>query len=432
MVDRGKGLKTSTLYKWVKQPNGCFTILGVPIFKEHTREMDGDDFVVTAEHLNEIAMNQQSESADGYYPRIHVGHHSGGVENREGFGFGDAFYVENGVLYADLVEIPEDKFARIENYPYRSVEYDPKENRIGSIALLESCEPWFRFPCLRLSDSPLEISEEYSSYCQERSVLLYQLEHEKMPIFPKKEKEKYMEPSPPDEKEGGENGDYSYMKKYMDDEGFPKFQEMIDGAMSKHMEEHHKEKYMENENSREPYPEDKGGVSSSSISFQKESNDLLFQKMEELTAQIKKLKAGGEVEKYSREIRAIYQANPSINVSGEISYLRTMESTEEMDRHVKYLKTVPYSKSSHPATQHLEAVTKRVEKSITEKYGGDTRAVSLARKLAIAYQKTANEGYERERKTFLRTWPSCEKFVEFFTQEEIQQPGYCDRTIFKN
>lgn len=152
-MSRGQGLENTQDRAWVKQPNGRYTIFNVPIFGEFQDEKRGQ---VTMQDLEEVVKNFQADKQDNYrYPRIHIGHHEGN-ENRPGAGYLDSFRVENGVVYADLVEVTPEVFQAIRakmKYPYVSAEYHPDRKKILSLALLESQAPFFSFPLLKLEET---------------------------------------------------------------------------------------------------------------------------------------------------------------------------------------------------------------------------------------------------------------------------------------
>lgn len=151
-MTRGQGLENTQDRRWVKQPNGRYTILDVPIFGEFQDEKRGQ---VTMQDLEEVIKNFQVDKQENYrYPRIHIGHHEGN-ENRQGAGYLDEIHIKNGVVYADLVEVTPEVFQAIHErmkYPYVSAEYQPDRKKILSLALLESQTPFFSFPLLKLEE----------------------------------------------------------------------------------------------------------------------------------------------------------------------------------------------------------------------------------------------------------------------------------------
>ena len=163
---RGTGLNNTVKYRWIQQPNKLYTIFSVPIFQ--VRES-----VITNDNLLQVLKNINALKETGYYSRVHIGHHLK-TEEHNGAGYIDNPYIKKGVLYADIVEIPQAVFAEMQGnkrYPYLSVEYLPDEQRITTVALLESQPPYFKFPLLDLQDKPdkPEIYEQFSLLWEKRT-----------------------------------------------------------------------------------------------------------------------------------------------------------------------------------------------------------------------------------------------------------------------
>lgn len=148
----------------VAREGDIYRVRNVPIFAEHAREMRGPDGVqmlrFDAGWLIAAAERATARAAEGYAAPIHLEHH--GREDRPRVGFlgrqSVGWAVVDGesvaVLFADLLIEGKDNLALVARYPYRSVEIQRIDApEIGSLALLESEVPYFRFPLLRLAEA---------------------------------------------------------------------------------------------------------------------------------------------------------------------------------------------------------------------------------------------------------------------------------------
>ena len=145
-------------HRAVQATDGTWTIFDVPVFaafKDMRHESkDGKPVEYTVQFLQRvISRHQMRLLLDGYVAPVHVHHHGdqrgtrriGGivprrVERRPYAGKPLDF------LVADLVGIHPEDFSRIQRqeFPYPSVEIDPKEPEILSLALLSDEAPFFR------------------------------------------------------------------------------------------------------------------------------------------------------------------------------------------------------------------------------------------------------------------------------------------------
>lgn len=157
-MSRGQGLEYTKKYKWVKQPNGRYTIFDVPIFATFQDEKRGE---VTDQDLADVIKNFQYDKLENYrYPRVHIGHHNDN-ENRVGAGYMDNCHLQKDTIYADLVEITPEIFNiwwNKKKFPYVSAEYHPEKKKILSLALLESQSPFFSFPLIDLDTKQATVS----------------------------------------------------------------------------------------------------------------------------------------------------------------------------------------------------------------------------------------------------------------------------------
>ena len=139
---------------WSKLENGKYAIFNVDIFQTFKDESRGE---VNEKTAKEVIKNFEQDKKTGYYPRLHLGHHAPGYENQPGVGYIDNLKFKSGTFFADFVELDQEFFEKVKEgnkYPYRSTEFDPKDNRILSVAILESRPPYFKFPILAVEENP--------------------------------------------------------------------------------------------------------------------------------------------------------------------------------------------------------------------------------------------------------------------------------------
>lgn len=130
-------------YSWRKTPQGTYQIFKIPIFTM-SKERN-----VTINNLLAALNKFQLDKRQSYYPRAFLGHHNSQTPNieRQGAGFLDNLYLDiSGVMWADIVDIPEAAWVSIynRNFVYVSVEWIPSE--IIGLAFLSSSAPFFKFP----------------------------------------------------------------------------------------------------------------------------------------------------------------------------------------------------------------------------------------------------------------------------------------------
>ncbi len=113
--------------------NGRYTILNVPIFGEFQDEKRGQ---VTMQDLEEVIRNFQVISKKTIDIHESILDITKGDENSPGAGYLDDVHIENGVVYADLVEVTPEVFQAIHEkmkYPYVSAEYQPDRKKILTV-----------------------------------------------------------------------------------------------------------------------------------------------------------------------------------------------------------------------------------------------------------------------------------------------------------
>lgn len=296
----------------VKREDGCYRVVRVPIFTEHTRVFDnpktGQQRRVTVDRkrLQKLARKLNGRKInDGYMASVHPEHHDrNGSDER--LAYLDNLRVEDAVfegrkravLFADYIVDDEKTLEEIDKYPYRSVEVNFNTDDISSLALMKSEAPFFKFPIYKREealsyrankDIDASFSEVASISCQSADedcyTVLYRAAGESkgldVPANPKKIEEamaedkkaedakKPMDVEPKAEKKAEEpKGDAlekkieayvsKCMKKYMEDmEPVKKFA----SQMSKYMEEEEEEEPKEEAKMRgrkgKKYEEDK-------------------------------------------------------------------------------------------------------------------------------------------------------------------------------
>ena len=143
-----------------KNKDGTFNIRNVPIFADH--KVPGTKQHVGSKWLNAaVKKNQQRFAEDGFKAPLHIQHHGKGSKPEPA-----GFFMPTGVkaarfegkdrdvIFADLLEIPKDKFEQIRKglLPFRSVEIlDLDSPEISSLALLDTEVPFFRFKPLKVN-----------------------------------------------------------------------------------------------------------------------------------------------------------------------------------------------------------------------------------------------------------------------------------------
>ena len=106
-------LEIKIKYQWYKQINENYTIKEIPIFAAHGGSKERKE--VTTKELKKIVETFLKDKKNGWYPRVHLGHHTG-CNDRPGAGFGDNFKLKNNILYSDLAEMPLEIFQEIQIY----------------------------------------------------------------------------------------------------------------------------------------------------------------------------------------------------------------------------------------------------------------------------------------------------------------------------
>jgi hypothetical protein len=155
--------KVGVTYQSEQDSDGTWTVRDVPIFAEISIPTGRDKAKLIDETwLKQALATSGAKAKSGYLAPLHIGHHGcfGGEVPDAGkilpvrVAASDYNGEKRAVLYADLVEIPDDIYQRMAagRLPYRSVEInDIDEPEISSLALMQSSAPQFQFPLLRVA-----------------------------------------------------------------------------------------------------------------------------------------------------------------------------------------------------------------------------------------------------------------------------------------
>ena len=204
-------------YKAAQAIDGTWTIFDVEIFaafSDTEREV-----IYDRPFLESIIQRHRSRCQEGYLAPMHSNHHGKGQSTPRVGAFlprrvGETIYEGKplDVLFADLIGVPDAAYQDMRNgsYPARSVEIDPSEPEILSLALLSDDVPYLRFPIL----VPREVTATVGNgdqlvYCYGLGVTMpddKKDEEEKPDKFEDDEKaEKFGEDEEPEKFEDGSN-----------------------------------------------------------------------------------------------------------------------------------------------------------------------------------------------------------------------------------
>lgn len=160
----------ATTYRVEPTGDDKVSILGVPIFAEHSRTFDdGTELHFGLAWLKQACLHVRQRAAGGYTPPVHLGHHdfdtpderpSVGTFVRPTLGHVEFEGKATWVMFVDLVVANED-LETVKKYPYRSAEIldYTRPPEIDSLALLTSRVPYFRLPNLNLDESALKAAK---------------------------------------------------------------------------------------------------------------------------------------------------------------------------------------------------------------------------------------------------------------------------------
>ena len=408
---RGKGLDITTKYKWIKQPNGRFTIFDVPIFKPYLTE----DVKVEEADLKDSIQAFELKKEGGYYPSIHLQHQEL-TDNSEcqHLGFLDNIHLdEESVMIADLVELDEETLQDIQNLKraYRSLEFNPQKNEIVSLALMTSKPPHYKFPLLALKDEAED--DIYNlNFASHKRVLQFKernkdfvFEGENMdPIEGEEKKEKVEAPEEFDVKDSI----LEMLKQAAETNSLLK--SLIEKFEVQAKEENED---VEKEEDKKDKVEGKAKLNSetpSSIAM-KEMNSLILQMKEEMRS-IKEDKA---VSQFSEQLKQICNENPGIDYASHEKQLLQFSGDDNKKRFLDHVKVTALQFSSNTPGRLLAGVPANLpnKKDVTAQFSDRSALVqATARQAVIDYRDTCNQLNANAVDRFKKTWKSEEDYVK--------------------
>jgi len=157
-------------YKARREPDGFYTITGVPVFAEVPKGTKGAPFDIDREWLDAALAKSRTREKEGYLAPLHFEHHGGGEKSFKAGHYrltrvgkvkvgGDKKFA----IFADFLKIPAHVFASLmqNDWPYRSVEIvSYEEHEIESVALLDDETPFHKFELLNADTIDLESTPE--------------------------------------------------------------------------------------------------------------------------------------------------------------------------------------------------------------------------------------------------------------------------------
>jgi hypothetical protein len=135
-------MNTFSEHKSIKNNDGTFNILEVPIFElgEHRGTKYDENWA------SDAVANFSTLKGKNFLPRVIVGHTDDKSEN-PAVGFLDNLKVQGKQVMAGLVNLKKEIFEQIKDkaWPSRSVEVNPEKKKFTALALLGGTEPFFPF-----------------------------------------------------------------------------------------------------------------------------------------------------------------------------------------------------------------------------------------------------------------------------------------------
>lgn len=445
---RGQGLTIDPQFYWTQQEDGNYTIFSVPIYRE-CEDATREDLEEAVKNFNE-GKNQSKPD----YPRIHISHHNHGelvrldkaiihrvdTTNLEPCGYMDFFELreEEGILYmyADFIEVPENIFEDIWNdkYPKRSVEYDLKEKKIKSIALLSSRSPYFSDLGIlnrkTMFQEPVELEQAALANFQKRSTYL----------------------------KGATAMGWLNLKKYSEDESFPDKENYEDGEENTENMQDDGEDTENNEEGAEPSMEEKFmqfmescekrfsdieaklgggggeeekplGLEPSTGAYQKQM--ALFQKeiMKEIkgiSTKVYQLEQSKVDDKITQEIRTLSRINGESfeNIHARVKAYQGRENKlaylKEKINDAKAEKN--YFASGHPAQVIANNISVPVDE-IEKKYQGESPKIKRLIPMMI------EDFQENAHLSSVKLYGGLDNWIEHHVKEEKRSPGYYESEI---
>jgi len=134
-------------YNFKKNPDGSYTVFGVPIFQLGTHR----GFSYDNNWSQKLINNHSALEKQDWLPPIIIGHNDfRDIGEKPANGFLKNIRVENGLVVADFQMNTQQDFDLLKElkFPYRSIEVYNEDAKISAVALLGGTEPYFKFPML--------------------------------------------------------------------------------------------------------------------------------------------------------------------------------------------------------------------------------------------------------------------------------------------
>ena len=157
-----------------KEEGKGFRVLSVPLFPDHERSTVNNlgqsiTYRYDREKLTKMAalMNARARH-DNFKQAVHGDHTDvPGRNKRLCFAVNyrvEPYVFEGGprwVIVCDWIARDRNALLALEDFPYRSVEVNPRTGEFSSIAVMESEGPYFKFPLFQLEGVPDEWRQSY-------------------------------------------------------------------------------------------------------------------------------------------------------------------------------------------------------------------------------------------------------------------------------
>lgn len=151
----------------------------------------------------------------------------------------------------------------------------------------------------------------------------------------------------------------------------------------------------------------------------KKEISMLYQKIEDMEKQ----RVSSD---FDKKLRSICAVNKTLNYEAEKEFIDSIEGAENKKRYLtRLMNDKIYSHSSNYASEQLQRISFEAD-SISKKYQNHSPQVRhLVKELCASYEATAKQHKTR----FTRVWPSQEKFVEYFLENEERTPGFIEMNL---
>lgn len=413
---------------WLKQPDGLYTILEVPIFGVY-KDPTGKRGQAGPKELVKTIENFEKDRDERYrYPRLHQEHHSPFNKHQRGLGFLDNLRIKGELIFADLVNLTLETLERIKKLelPYLSAEYDDKQCKIGSLAMLSTENSFFPLPILALNEKPLELApfqaKMFSVSWNDRNERLLKFSEKKnMPddIKPEGETKENPEETTVEQTVESQSEEMSLLKEIA--AGIKALQEAITGgAFQKDLDS-----FKDKEKKDEP-------VSSESVPFSGEIQkqfSAMSNMISALTKEIAELKDQNSLSAQERELKAFCEETPGLEFGQQLEMLKQFSSEKDRAVYIGGLKTmaVKYPNTITPVTEFASHFKATPNDEILKEYMDNPRELGFAREAMKKYREIIGFHDERVAKQFAAINPDIKKFVKNCVEMEALQPGFIDK-----